>query len=233
VGMKEKMVKIFEDMGGESYDKGNSLFYPININLHFLNALILKDLPKNARILCVGVGTGADIIDLAKTNSEWTFVGLEPAFSMLQKCEEKLKSENLINRCELFQSYLEDFKSTEKFDAVLCLYVMHFIKDMNEKAKMYSAMASHLKKDGYMIITEISADFDSENYKFQLENWKALHGLAGASKEKLESMSKMLQEQLGVISSSETERLIEGNGFGRAVKFFQSFLVCGWYTKIV
>lgn len=226
--MKEEMVKIFENMGGESYDKGNSLFHPINNNLQFLMMLILKDLPQEARILCVGVGTGADIIDLAKANKGWHFVALDPAASMLKKCEEKLGAEQLLNRCELFQGYLEDYKTTEKFDAVICLFVMHFVKDLSERAQMYQKMASLLKERGTLIVTEISADFNSSEYKLQLENWKALHGHGGAPNEKLQNMSKVIEEQLGVITAETTEKLIRDNGFKSLATFFQSFLVKGW-----
>ena len=229
--MKDKMVKIFDDMGGDTYDKNNAFFYPVSLNLQFLNMLLLKDLPSNARILCVGVGTGVDLIDLAKTNIGWSFVGIDPASSMLRQCEEKLRKENLSDRCTLFNGYLEDYKSEERFDAVLCLYVMHFIKDMTLRANMYADMAKLLKKNGLLIVTEISADFKSENYKFQLENWKALQGHAGAPKEKLENLSKTLEEQLAVLSAEETEKLIMNNGFEKAVPFFQSFMIRGWYAR--
>lgn len=228
--MKEKMVQIFDEMGGVSYDQGNSLFYPVNNNLHFLNMLVLKDLPVDARILCVGVGTGADIIDLAKVNKGWRFVGIEPAGSMLKRCEDKLKTERLNDRCELVHGYLADFKSEEKFDAVLCLFVMHFVKDMEERARMYSDMSGYLKIDGRLIVTEISAEFESENYRFLLENWKSLHAHAGAPKDKLEGMSKVIEEQLAVVSPKVTEKMIESNGFAKAVCFFQSFLIKGWYA---
>lgn len=228
---KEQMVKIFDDMGGDTYDKNNSFFSPINKNLNFLIDLILKDLPSNARILCVGVGTGADIIDLANNNKSWSFVGIDPAKSMLDRCEVKLRENSLQNRCELFHGYLSDFKTDESFDAVLCLYVMHFLKDLSERAQMYSLMAKHLKPDGHLIDTQITVDFSSKDYQSLLENWKNLHGLAGSSKEKLNGMNKVLEEQLGVLSPSAVENLILNNGFRNATTFFQAFLIKGWHAR--
>lgn len=229
--MNEKMVKFFDDMGGDQYDKGNRAFVPINSNLHFLNSLILKDLSKDARILCVGVGTGSEIIELAKTYKGWSFVGIEPAKSMLKKCEQKLLAESLNIRCELFHGFLADYVPDQKFDAVLCLFVMHFVKDMGERAQMYADMSSSLKENGTLIVTEISADFNSLDYKFQLENWQALHALAGATDEKLKLMPEVVEKQLAVIAPNETEGLIETSGFLKAIPFFQSFLIRGWYAK--
>lgn len=228
---KEAMVQIFDDMGGDVYDKNNSLFFPVHQNLQFLMQLILKDLPHNARILCVGVGTGADIIDLAKANQEWTFVGLDPAASMLKKCDEKLQFEGLGERCQLYHGYLGDYKETERFDAVLCLYVMHFIKDMNERAQMYRDMAKYTKAGGRLITAEICVDLKSHDYPSLLENWKTMHGLAGAPKEKLAGMSSVIEEQLAVLSPQQTQAMISESGFENPASFFRSFLITGHWAQ--
>src|SRR5690606_38283221 len=89
------MVKIFEEMGGDQYDKNNSHFQSIHHNLQFLIKLVLSELPDTARVLCVGVGTGADLIDLATEKTKWSFVGIDPAESMLKTCEQKVKDKNL------------------------------------------------------------------------------------------------------------------------------------------
>lgn len=228
---KEFVSKIFDEMGGEAYDQNNSFFKPIHDNLHFLNSLILKNLPTQARILCVGVGTGADIIELANGHKDWSFVGIDPAQSMLKKCEEKLQAKGLKERCELFHGYLSDYKTDQKFDAVLCLYVMHFIKDKRDRAAMYLDFSKFLKQDGYLIITEISTDTKSSAFDQQIENWKALHALTGASQEKLNDLPKVIGEQLAVQSPEVTEEMILENGFKKPVSFFQSFLIRGWYSR--
>lgn len=228
---KELMVKIFEDMGGETYDQVNVTFKPVQDNLRFLNSLVLKDLPKDARILCVGVGTGTDIFGLADANDGWSFVGIDPAQSMLKRCEKKIQENGLMERCELFHGYLSDYKSNQKFDAVLCLFVMHFVKDLEDRAKMFSDFARHLKKDGYLINAEISIDIKSSDYGQLVENWKALHSLSGASKEMLDNLPKMIEEQLGVLPPKSTEEMIIKNGFKNPISFFQSFLVRGWYSR--
>ena len=227
----QEMVNIFENLGGENYDKSNSAFKNINNNLHLLNSIILKKLPEDAQILCVGVGTGADLLELAKENPKWNFVGIEPAKSMIDECEKKLNKYKLSNQCELFNGYLSDYNSTKKFDAVLCLFVMHFIKDITQRAQMYKEMSNLLKKDAYLIITEISADKDDNSYINLLENWNEFHKLSGTPSQDIEQVRNMVENQLAVISSKETEKLIEQNGFLNANPFFQSFLIKGWYAQ--
>jgi tRNA (cmo5U34)-methyltransferase len=227
---KEAGVKIFDEMGGERYDQRNLFFKPVHDNLQFLNNLILKDLPKDARILCVGVGTGSDILGLAESNTSWSFVGIDPAISMLKRCEEKLKEKRLMNRCELFHGFLSDYKSETKFDALLCLFVMHFVGPLEERSKMFSGFASLLKKNGILINTEISVDINSPEYKQLLENWKQAHRFAGASEEILGNMANMVEKQLSVISPEQTKKLIVENGFKNPIHFFQSFLIRGWHS---
>lgn len=207
------MVKIFEDMGGDQYDKNNSQFQAIHNNLQFLIKLILSEFPENARVLCVGVGTGADLIDLAIEKPMWRFVGIDPAESMLKTCEQKVKDKNLSDRVELFHGYLADYKSDESFDAVLCLYVMHFIHDMKVRAEMYRDMSKKLKPGGRLISAEICVDIKSSGYQGLIENWKALHALSGSPKEKLAGMGKVIEEQLAVLKPKETCELILNNGF--------------------
>ncbi len=228
--MKEEMVQIFDTMGGAKYDESNQNFARISQNLIFLSDLVLKNLPEDARILCVGVGTGADIIDLASEHPNWRFVGIEPSAAMLQKCEEKLEQLGLMGRCELFHGYLSEYEHGENFDAVLCLFVMHFVVDLTERGSMYADMARALKPEGILIVSEISADFKSPNYPAALEDWRALHARGGAPVESLEKMDQTIEKVLGVIAPNQTEKLIQENGFKRPIPFFQSFLIRAWHA---
>lgn len=227
---KEEVVNIFENMGVETYDGVNSHFIPVSKNLHFLSMLALKDLPSDAKILCVGVGTGSDIIDLAKFNKNWTFTGLEPSKSMLSGCIKKIEDEGLSDRCDFFNGYLSDFTSDKKYDAVLCFFVFHFI-NKDERNKMYLDMNKLLRKGGYLIHAEISFDQNSEEYPFLLENWKALHGFSGATEEKLAQMGEVLKNQLYVLSPEITKKMVTESGFKNHTQFFQSFLIRAWHAR--
>lgn len=227
----DEIVKIFEEMGAENYDNFNSHFRTAKENLHFLNTLIFKNIPEKSNVLCIGVGTGEEIISLAQSYPNWNFVGIDPSKAMLQGCQEKVELHNLSDRCHFFHGYLSDYKPDLAFDAVTCLFVMHFIHNQDERLKMLSDMNKHLKKGGYLINAEISCDFNSNDFPNLLENWKALHRYAGAPEEKLESMENTLKEQLAVLSPQETEKLLLKSGFANPTQFFQSFLIRAWYSK--
>lgn len=225
------VVKLFDDMGGESYDQSNIAFAPITNNLHFLIQLILKELPAKAQVLCVGVGTGAEIIGLASAYKNWSFIGLDPSSSLLETCREKLAAEHLMDRCELFHGYLSEYKKDQEFDAVLCINVMHFIKDIGAREDMYRDMKSRLKPKGHLICAEVSVDFDSADYSGLLRCWQAMHKYGGASDESLSKTDDMLREQLGVLPPKDIDLLISKTFGATPLRFFQSFLISAWHCQ--
>lgn len=215
-----------------SYDAKNRNLAPIVDNLHFLIRLVLKDLPRNARILCVGVGTGAEILSLSGEYPEWSFVGVEPSSPMLDVCRERLRDAGVLNRCELIHGYVQDAPAGENFDAVLSILVAHFVKRA-ERPDFYRNIQERLKTDGYFISAEISCDLDSDEFPLMLENWKHIQKLMGAAPEQLESLASMLRETLPVLSPTETETLIRASGIPIPVRFYQAFMISGWYGKKV
>jgi len=210
------------------YDEKNRQLAPIADNMHFLIRLILKDSPVHARVLCVGVGTGAELFSLAKQFPEWTFVGVDPSVGMLDVCREKLKSTGILDRCELIQGYVNDAPSGENFDAALSILVGHFVK-REERLSFYQAMSSRLRTNGILINTEISYDLNSQEFPMMLNNWKEVQLLMGATPESIANLSQVLRDMLTVLSPKETESLLIQSGIKLPVHFFQAFMINGWY----
>ncbi len=137
-----------------AYDERNSALSPIAKNMHFLIGLILKNAPVRARVLCVGVGTGAEILSLSTSFPEWTFVGVDPSVGMLDVCRERLWEAGVLNRCELIHGYVEDVPPGPAFDAVLSILVAHFVK-REDRLHFYQQMWRRLCVNGVLVSTEI------------------------------------------------------------------------------
>jgi SAM-dependent methyltransferase len=80
------MPDFFNREASRAYDDKNSKLAPISENMHFLIRLVLKGLPPRSRVLCVGVGTGAEILSLFRAFPDWTFLGVDPSAEMLKVC---------------------------------------------------------------------------------------------------------------------------------------------------
>lgn len=214
----------------KSYDEKNRQLAPISDNMHFLIRLILKNAPAQARVLCVGVGTGAEILSLAKAFPEWTFVGVDPASGMLEVCKERLETAGVLDRCELIHGYAKDVPLGENFDIALSVFVAHFVK-RDERLGFYKEMNSRLRTGGFLINTEISFDLNSQEFPLMLKNWGEVQLLMGATPESIANLEKVMREMLTVISPTDTESLLRQSGINLPVKFFQAFMISGWYGR--
>jgi len=224
------MTDFFTENASKAYDQKNHALAPIAENMHFLIRLVLKDLPARARILCVGVGTGAEILSLAKNHPEWRFVGVDPSAAMLAVCSERLKDAHLSDRCELVHGYVQDVAPEEDFDAVLSVLVGHFI-EQSERLDFYRNMQQRLKAGGYFINTEISFDLEAPEFPAMLENWKSVQALMGATPDNLGNLAETLRDHLSILSPAMVKDLIRVSGIAMPVKFFQAFMISGWYGQ--
>lgn len=224
------MTNFFTESAAKSYDENNRRLAPIAENMHFLIRLILNDLPPQARILCVGVGTGAEIISLAEAYPEWTFVGVDPSKDMLDVCHERLVSLGISERVELVQGYVYNTPNNAVFDAVLSILVGHFVPQ-TERHDFYRHMQERLRSGGYFINTELSYDTRRETFPAMVAQWAKVQFLMGATPELVEKLSHTLTKVLTVLPPSDVETLLQSAGISEPVQFFQSFMITGWYAK--
>lgn len=221
------MIELFSDTA-RAYDEKNLPLATIADTMHFLIGLILQRAPAHARVLCVGTGTGAEILSLSRAFPAWTFVGVDPALGMLEVCGERLDRAGVSDRCELIHGYVQDVPQGEHFDIVLSVLVAHFVK-REDRLGFYQAMWKRLRRNGFLVTTEISYDLNTDAFPLMLKNWEAVQSLMGASAESLQSLPIALREQLTVISPTQTESLLKQCGVDVPVRFFQAFMISGWY----
>lgn len=230
--MQDKIVQTFFDKkAAYSYDERNAKLKSINDNLYLLTRLVLAGLPDHATILCVGVGTGREIISLAGIYPNWRFVGVDPSESMLEVCQKNLEKEGVASRCRLIHGYLSDIVRNDGFDAVLCFLVAHFIQNAAARQDLYADMHHMLKNGGYLVNAEISGDVSSPEFNDIIEKWKAMHALAGTTDENLARMVQAMEENLAVLPAHKVDNLLRQAGFPLPVIFFQSLLIQAWYAQ--
>lgn len=229
--MSDKAAELFNKKAAESYDERFQKIRPIRDNLNFLIRLVLEDLPADARILCVGAGTGIEIVELATAYPQWRFTGLDPSGPMLDVCRGKLSKHGLVDRCKLVHGYVSDLPPGGAFDAVLCLLVTQFVTNSAERQQMFNDMAGQLKSGGYLINAEISDNMSSAAFLDIFEKWKAMHRYAGATAVEAENIGKALNEHVAVEPPAAIERYLRRSGFSQPVEFFQSLLIHAWYAR--
>ena len=66
------------------YDQQWARQAPIRDCLHFSLESVFSELPDNAHLLCVGAGTGQELLYLAARYPQWRFTAVEPSSAMMQ-----------------------------------------------------------------------------------------------------------------------------------------------------
>lgn len=230
----------FDRAMAERYDARNAPLAPISGALHFLTRLALADLPARARVLCVGVGTGADILALAASRPDWRFVGVDPSSEMLRVCRDRLAEAGVLARCDLIEGEVAavpldtGFEGADPgpagFDAALSLLVAHFI-GRAERPGFYRAVRDRLRPGGRFVTAEICADPEGPAFPSMLRDWAQVQSLMGASPESLAALPETLRERLSVLSPAETDALLVEAGFGPPVPFFRACMIRGAHAE--
>jgi tRNA (cmo5U34)-methyltransferase len=218
----------FTEQAAATYDERNRKLAPITDNLHFLTNLVLDGLPETARVLCVGMGTGAEVLALARANPKWTFVGVDPSAPMLEVGRKRLTDAGIIDRCELVAGYVHDLPDGGDYDAVLSMFVAHFVPRA-ERADYFGSLVSRLRAGGTLVNVEMGFDLESVEADAMIVEWTKIQALMGGTPESLAAMPKTLREVLHLLSPEQTEALLRGAGIAMPIRFFQSFMIYGWF----
>ena len=228
--MQREDVKANFNKMAESYDAQWANLGAINDSLHLLMGGVLSSLQAEANILCVGAGTGAEIIYLAQRFPKWQFTAVEPSMGMLDVCRKRLRALNLEKRCSFHPDYLETLPSSNLFDAATSLLVSQFILEEESRLIFFKAIANRLKPGGVLVNSDLSADPSSSNYQSLMQTWLAMLKEGGFSPEKVDGMRNAYGKSVAVIPEHDIARLIQCAGFEEPNHFYQAGLIHAWYS---
>jgi tRNA (cmo5U34)-methyltransferase len=218
------------DEQASSYDEKWSRLAAFRESLHLLIGAAFKDLPAKARVLCVGAGTGAEILSLAGRFPGWTFTAVEPSAGMLDVCRRRAEASGLAARCTFHEGYLESLPPAEPFDAATCLLVSQFILDPQARTEFFRDIARRLRPGGLLASSELSADVADPTYPSLLEVW--LRTIAGpdVGPEGLERMCTAYRRDVAVLPVRAIESMLVAGGFASPVQVFQAGLIHAWLS---
>lgn len=221
----------FDKSQAATYDERFKNLAPIREVMLLLAGAMLSKLPAEARILCVGVGTGAEILFLADKFPGWTFTAVEPSGPMLDVCRSKAGDAGIAGRCVFHEGYLESLPASEKFHAATSILVSQFILDPEARRGFFSGMAERLLPGGYLMSADLSADLSSTNYDRLLDAWSRLHTFADMPPGQLERYRSAYGRDVAVTPPEELGLLIASGGFEEVTLFYQALLIHAWFAR--
>lgn len=229
--MNQDEIKAIFDQQAAGYDAQWAKTAPIKNCLHFLLDSLFIELPSDARILCVGVGTGVELAHLAQKNSAWRFTAVEPSEPMLDVCRQRAETEGFASRCHFHPGYLDSLPATEPHDAATCFLVSQFILDQPARSEFFRGISRRLRSGGILASSDLASDVESPEYAVLLHAWMNAMSAADISPEGIERMRKAYANDVAVLPPGRVVSIIQSGGFERPVQFFQAGLIHAWLSK--
>jgi tRNA (cmo5U34)-methyltransferase len=214
-----------------AYDRLNEKISELNNTLHLLTRSLLSDLPGNANILCVGAGTGAELLYLAKEFPGWHFTAVEPAEAMINRCRQKAADSGIESRCTFHNGYIDTLPESAPFNAATCFLVSQFIKQKDERINFFRQIAQRLTAGGMLISSDLSQDTNTSEYEQLLSLWINLLKYAGWPAETISNLPGVYKNNVAVLPPAEVEQILKAAGFNTPVRFFQAGLIHAWFAK--
>ena len=227
-----KSSTVFDQERASSYDKRFAKLAPMKDALHLLMRMVLAELPADARILCIGVGTGAELIFLAQAFPQWRFTAVEPAAPMLDICRQRVEESGIASRCTFHVGYLDSHPESDPFDAATCILVSQFFMQVEERCNFFRQIAARLRPEGYLVSADLAADMSTADFKSLFKVWLRSWKYCDMPAEEVEKLSASFGREVAVLPPQDIESMIVSGGFDTPVLFFQTLLIHAWYAKL-
>ena len=210
------------------YDERAAKFAPVRDTLNFLVRLVLADLPSESRILCVGAGTGAELLDIAHAFPGWRFTAVEPSPDMLDICRQKIDEAGLASRCHLHEGYLDSLPQTEPFNAATSILVSQFLTDPNQRGDFFQRIANRLRPGGYLINADLASSLGSSAFESLFEIWLRAHG---RTPEEGKPSQIGWGKDVAISLPEDVKSIMARAGFERPILFYQALFIHAWYAR--
>jgi len=231
--MRNEELKALFDQQAPSYEKQWERMAPTRAGLQFILESIFVDLPENARVLCVGVGTGLELAHLARHFPDWSFTVVEPSGAMLEICRQRANAEGFASRCYFHEGYLDSLPTQDMHAAATCFLVSQFILDQQARSSFFHGIAQRLGPGGILTSSDLASEVGSREYEALLRAWLNMMSSAGIEPERLERIRVAYAKDVAILPPKVIAAIIERGGFEAPVQFFQAGLIHAWFARRV
>lgn len=217
----------FDEEHAARYDDRFVKLAPMRDALHLVTRLALSELPSGARILCVGAGTGAEMLHLAEAFPSWRFTAVEPSAPMLARCRDRAQAAGIASRCDFHEGYV-DTLSADGFDGATSLLVSQFLVDKSERTAFFRAIAERLQSRAPLVVADLASPLPFGDL---FELWKRAWLFADIPRDNVDKMADTYRDNVGVLPPDEVATIIAQGGFDAVQRVFQTILIHGWTAR--
>jgi len=214
--------ELFDEEHASHYDQSWVRLAPLQLALYHLTRELFSAFPGDARVLCVGAGTGRELLFLAEQFPGWRFTVVEPSAPMLKICRHK--ATHLQQRCKFHQGYLDSLPDTEPFAAATTILVSHFV-ETPQKLPFYKEVARRLQPGGRLVSADLM------DYPELLDPWFQLMSQGALPPEKLQEQRRYFAQSVHRLDEVAMKSLLQKSGFVEPRLFYKACLIGGWVAE--
>ena len=214
----------FGEAGAAHYDERWKPVAALRDSLNLQTALVFRPLPTGSACLCVGAGTGAELLALATQFPAWRFTVVEPAQAMLEICKRNAAAAGIAERCSFHQGFVHELDSDPRFDAATAILVSQFITDREPRIDFYRQIAKRLKPNGLLVSADLILP-PVQHRPSLFAVWGELMTLTGTSPAEIPAKLQQLTEQVALVEDDELDELMTKAGLTMPVPFAQNLLI--------
>ncbi|HOI67852.1 MAG TPA: class I SAM-dependent methyltransferase [Thiomonas arsenitoxydans] len=228
--MNQEELKAVFDKQASGYEEQQKKLAPIHEGLYFQLEWIFSELPQAARIICVGLGAGAELSYLARRFPNWRFTAVEPSAAMLDVCRQRARREGFVSRCDFYEGYVESLPDIELHDAATCFMVSQFILDPLERSKFFRGISERLQPNGILVSADLSSTVGSIEYKALLKAWVNMLHAANVPADAMDKVHSAWEKDVAILPPDDVKTIIKRGGFDSPVQFYQAGFVHAWFS---
>ena len=218
----------FDGAFSHAYDEISKKIIPAYDALYELTRHLLREkIGDRAKILVAGAGTGKELIDYSRTNTNWLITGFDPSEKMLSIAKRKITAASLQNKISLVPGLIDDVAETA-FDAATAILVMHFLPDDGSKLRFLQGMATRVKQGATIAIVDIEGEPGSNAYQTLNNAWKNQQLSARNDPERVFEEFQTREKEVHCIAPTRMESLLKEAGFFDIILYFKAYLFGGY-----
>lgn len=224
---RDKTLAAFGEKQAASYDDRFAKASAMRDAMHLVTRLALGELRDDARVLCVGAGTGLEIGYLAAAFPRWRFMAVEPAPAMLAQCRKRADAEGFADRCEFHEGFLDSLSIGDPYDGATCLLVSHFLQ-RPERKEFFIEIARRLKPGATLVNADLASGVGTPGHKRAMAVWRRMWLLCDTPVEQVDNMLTEFEKKVPLLPPDDVVELVCAAGFDAPTPILQTLLIHGW-----
>lgn len=215
-----------------SYDQRWLKLESINRALHLLSKIVLSNLPDDANVLCVGAGTGSELIALAQDNPGWKFMAVDTSAAMLDVCRQKVQDAGIVSRCDFHEGPIDSLPRYTVFDVATSILVSQFLTDVHERRDFFREILSRLRLGAYVINADLAFPNNPSVSEALMESWIKMQIYTGVPEDAAKATASQWGKAVAVLKPQEIEAILVSGGFENPTLFYQALFIHAWYAQV-